>query len=80
VKISDLKKNMSEMDEDELREHIRRIRADRRITKTSPKVRKNAVRREATTGKRAANQVNKVTKLLEGLTPEQIAELMKQVK
>jgi hypothetical protein len=70
-RIEQLRQNMLAMSPDELREHIRGIRNDRRVLKRSPKVRKAKVVR-----------VKKTADILSKLTPMQrellLAELEKE--
>lgn len=68
-KLDDVKKNLLDMSPDELREKIREIRADRRISKEPKKVQKTKVRQQDS----AKTRMNK---LLEKLSPEERREFL----
>lgn len=64
-----LRKNLLDMDPDELRAHVRRIRSDRKIRKESVTVKKTKAKAQSKTK-------DKVMKALKGLTEEQIKMLL----
>ena len=68
-RLAELKKPLEEMTHDEQRELIRLIRADRRLTKERPSVKRKAARSKG-------RDMEKLTKLLAGMTPEEIAALL----
>lgn len=68
-RLEDLKKNLLDMSPEEMRERIRFVREDRRLTKQTEKA--PAVRRK----KVAKSAMD----LLAGLTPEMAAKLLKQL-
>lgn len=68
-----VRKNITEMSEDELREHIRQIRADRKITKGSVTVKKTkAVRSDKAKGK--------VKSALDGMSQAQMMALLAELE
>ena len=68
-RLARLRKPLGDMTDSEARDLIRHIRADRRLTKERPKQRRAAAR------SRDKDKTD-LTKLLEGMTPEEIAALM----
>lgn len=72
-RLEDLRKNLHKMSEDELREKVREIRKDRRITKQNPKAKVAKVKRETKAVATAAS-------LMASLSPEDRAELMKSLE
>lgn len=69
-RLSHLRQNLLDMTPEQLRERVREIRRERRITKEKPaaKVAKKVA------GERAKTQL---AKLLQNMTPEQIAKILK---
>lgn len=68
-RLDKLRMNLLDMDPEQLREHVRQIRRDRRIVKEKPAA-KVAKRVE---GAKAKTQLEK---LLSGMTPEQIMKAL----
>lgn len=68
-RLSELRPSILDMDPEALREHVRRIRADRKITKERSSVKKT-VARSKDKDKSALN------KLLDGLSEEEIEALL----
>jgi len=71
-RLDSIRKNLLNMDPEELREHVRQIRRDRRITKEKPaaKVAKRV------TGAKAKDAL---TKLMDSLTPEQREKILREL-
>jgi len=69
-----LRKSIEDMTLDELREHVRQIRADRRISKVGP--RKEAKIRI----KRGDTSKTKAKKALDKMTPEQMEALLRELE
>ena len=72
-RLTSLVKPLDEMTTEELREHLHRIREDRKLRKEAPKAKKQTARKRATAKE-------KVTALLEGLSEEQRAALHAQME
>jgi hypothetical protein len=72
-RLDGVKKNVTEMSLEELREYVRHIRQDRRITKAKPKEKKERVANVATGKARAVKSLRK-------LTPEQHAALLAELE
>ena len=72
-RLDKLRKSLLEMQPDELREHVRRIRMERRIVKERPAT-KVAKRKESNKTK------DKLAKLLGEMTPEQRAKLLGELE
>lgn len=71
-RLKTLRKSVTEMSLEELREHVRQIRIQRRIVKDKPATKAKKVR--------ASNaSKDKASKMLAKMTPEQIAALMKEL-
>lgn len=74
-RIEQLRQNLSLMTQEQLRDHIRHIRNDRRVKKEAPRAKKVRVRD-------GAKRTRKATDVLAKLTPEQrellLAELEKE--
>lgn len=71
-RLDKLRKSILEMQPDELREHVRRIRMERRIVRERPAT-KVAKRKEGTRAK------DQLAKLLSNMSPEQRAKLLKDL-
>ena len=69
-----LRKSIEDMTLDELREHVRQIRADRRISKAGP--RKEVKIRI----KRGDTSKTKAKKALDKMTPEQMEALLRELE
>lgn len=67
--IDELKASISEMDDNELFDRLREIRSARRQRKAAP----------ASKGK-AKNSMQKISALLEGMSPDEIQALMKELE
>jgi hypothetical protein len=72
-RLARLRKPLEDMTAEEQYELIRRIRADRRITKERPKERRKAARSKD-------KDKTALAKLLEGMTPEEIAALVGDIE
>jgi len=71
-RLNELRKDILTMDPEELREHIRKLRADRRVTKERPAARvQRKVKSEKAKSSAAA--------LLDGMSEDEIAALMKEL-
>lgn len=70
ARLDELRQNLLDMSPEQLRERVREIRRERRITKEKPATK--VAKRVA--GAKAKDQLGK---MLSGLTPEQIAKLLK---
>lgn len=68
-RLEDLRKELSTLTPDEVRERIRQIRADRKVPKQHSKARKAGVR-----------QKDKTLTILKKLSPEEIAALIKEME
>jgi len=68
-RLDQLRPSILDMDIETLREHVRRIRADRKLTKERPAKKRAAAR---TTDKNKSAMM----KLLDGMTPEEIEALL----
>ena len=68
-RLARLRKPLQDMTSEEAHDLIRRIRADRRITKERPSVRRAA-------GRKKDKDKTALSKLLEGMTPEEIEALL----
>ena len=71
MRLEDLKTSLTDMSPEELRDKIRSIRADRII-------RKQTKAQKVAKVKAVATSKSKVESLLGGMTPEQIAALLKE--
>lgn len=67
--IEQLRRNLLDMTTEEKLERIREIRGERRINRNPTKAKADK--------KKKVSTISKLTKALQGLTPEQIAELLK---
>lgn len=74
MKISDLTANLSSMTEDQLMEHVRKLRHNKYVAK--PAVAKRVADEEKAEKNTAIRGVNR---LLDSMTPEQKAELLKKL-
>lgn len=72
-RLSELRKPLQDMTAEELREHIRHIRSDRRLTKTRPAVKQARAR---SSGK----SKDKVDKALGGLSKDQLEALLRELE
>ena len=68
-RLAQLKKPLQDMTADEMHELIRHIRADRRLTKTRPSVKRTAAR------SKDKDKTN-LAALLDGLSPEELEALL----
>jgi hypothetical protein len=69
-----LRKSIESMTLEELREHVRQVRADRRISKAGP-------RKEAKTRvRRSDTSKTKAKKALDKMTPEQMEALLRELE
>lgn len=75
VQLNDLVKPLSDMSVEELETHLHNIRSRREKSGASQKNREKKQARKETTKK-----VSSVEKLLEGLSPEELAALLTQVE
>lgn len=74
MKLTDLIKNVSGMTDDELRQHVENIRHNKYVAKPAVKKRvQDEEKKERNTTTRSAN------KLIENMTDEQKAELLKKL-
>jgi len=71
-RLFDLRKNMLDMDPDELREHVRNIRKERRIVKDKPATKAKKVRA-------SAKSKDKVSSALSKMSAAEIEALMKEL-
>jgi hypothetical protein len=69
TRLDAIRQNLLDMDPDQLREHIRKIRADRKIRKEPSAVKKTKAKAQSKTN-------DKVLKALKGLSEEQIMALL----
>lgn len=67
-RLEDLRKELSSLDPDELRERLRRIRQDRKISKVSTKVKKAVVKDKV-----------KSTNALKNLSADELEALIKEL-
>lgn len=75
MRLSDLTKNVSNMSDEELRAHVQSIRQNKYVLKPAVKKRQDdVVKKEKNTGVRTFN------KMLNGLTDEQKAALLKSLE
>lgn len=68
-RLSELRPSILDMDPEVLREHVRRIRADRRLTKERPSVKKTVARSKD-------KDKTVLDKLLSSLSPEELEALL----
>ena len=68
-RLAKLRKPLDEMSSDELHDLVRHIRADRRLTKERPSVKRKAARSKD-------KDKSKLASLLDGLTPEELEALL----
>jgi len=73
ARLSMLKKSLEEMSLEELREHVRGIRADRRISKEKVKEKKT---RKATASKASST----VTRIIDKMSPEEMQALLRELE
>jgi hypothetical protein len=73
TRLDAIRKNLLDMDQDELLAHIRRIRADRKIRKETATVKKTKAKTQSKTN-------DKLLKALGGLTEDQIKALLGDVE
>jgi len=71
-RLSELRKNLLEMSPEELRDHVRRIRNERRVIREKPSAKRKA---KVKSNKSATKVVN----MLHTLTPEQVRLLLGEV-
>jgi hypothetical protein len=72
-RLSGVKKDITEMSLEELREYVRQIRKDRRISKSPPKEKKERVQNIEAGKKKAEKNIGK-------LTPEQQLQLLLELE
>lgn len=68
-RLDHIRQNLLDMSPDELRDHVRKIRADRKIRKENPTVKKTRVKTQAKTN-------DKLLKALKGLSEAEIMALL----
>lgn len=73
MRLKDLKKDILEMTEEELRDKVRAIRADRIIRKQSKAT-------KVAKAKTSAKASDKAAKLLEGMSKEELAKLLEELE
>ena len=73
ARLSMLKKSLEEMTLEELREHVRGIRSDRRISKDKVKEKKT---RKATASKSSAT----MTRIIDKMSPEEMQALLRELE
>jgi ribosomal protein L29 len=72
-RLDDIRKDITQMSLDELREHVRHLRADRKITKVTRGIKKTKARN-------SASSKTKVSKALDQMTPEQLEALLAEME
>lgn len=75
MKLKNLVQTLDSMSDDELRERLRQIRHNRSVEKPAAKAHKERAEKKAT--RKATNAIDK---MIAGLSPEEIADLLRQLE